>query len=308
MHVLDTETYIALEGVANYIALLRKLESINFPFSHRDCHGRTLAHMLSSEAISRLAFGSFPTTSSFSDIFSILDIDLKSMDNYGDEAGSQLVSWFHEEFSSTQWESIKQTTLNDEIRGIWTKQRGTLNRNISFRQNLASKLKNVTGSRDINMWIDWVKCAALASWVDIHGVTPLIALLKTWRNGNDELHDEDQLMHAVQRLVIMSPDLVDIRDRKGHTALAIAAIRGSEPSVSFLLRKKANPNSRNYRGKGIVALASKRMRLAKRKGDIGCWTRILICINLLADNGAKVKPTERDEWLLPELRGKFDAV
>jgi hypothetical protein len=45
------------------------------------------------------------------------------------------------------------------------------------------------------------------------------------------------------------------------------------------------------------------MRLAKRKGDTSCYTRILTCINLLTDNGAKLDPTERDEWLLPKFRG-----
>jgi hypothetical protein len=84
----------------------------------------------------------------------------------------------------------------------------------------------------------------------------------------------------------------------------VAAIRGSECAVQMLVNSGANPNSRNYHGKGIIALASERMKLAKKKGDNRCWTRILICINLLADNGAKANPTERDEWLLAEPRGK----
>lgn len=56
-----------------------------------------------------------------------------------------------------------------------------------------------------------------------------------------------------------------MRDRNGDTALAIAAFRGLRPCVVTLLRSVAMPNSRNYRGIGIITTATKQMKQSKKE-------------------------------------------
>jgi len=130
---------------------------------------------------------------------------------------------------------------------------------------------------------------------DSRGDTPLIAILK---RGEYDEGQEARLHKMVDKLVSMGA-VVDMRDRKGYTALAIAVIRGTRPCVKALLDAGASPNSRSYDGKGIISQALSRMRDAKRENKDSAYSRILSCVNLLVDHEAKLEPTERDEWLLP---------
>jgi len=123
----------------------------------------------------------------------------------------------------------------------------------------------------------------LITWIDIYGDTPLTALLRNRRTEDQQW----EINGMIPELVKLGVD-VNMRDRKGHTALAIAAIRGSMPFVQALLDSGASINSINYRGKDIISMASWRMRMAKQEGKTQCYARILSCVNLLIDNGGRM--------------------
>ncbi|KAH8670163.1 hypothetical protein BGZ60DRAFT_430630 [Tricladium varicosporioides] len=128
--------------------------------------------------------------------------------------------------------------------------------------------------------------------IDDAGDTPLIALLKKWKDSESQ----GDLYVSVTKLIAMGA-VVDMRDRKGYTALAIATIQGTRPCVKALLDAGASIHSRSYAGKGILMQALGRVRDAKREKKDSAYARLLSCVNLLVDRGAKLDPTERDEWL-----------
>ena len=307
MHVLDEKTLDPAKKGSDYLRLLHKLQSRNFPFSHQDCHGRTLAHTLSPNVLARMA------SSSLSAILLIWNINLNCVDNSGVDLGRGLqisVESLPADAEAPHWFEQTEAIIKTH------RKRSTAN--ISFRQNLMNQILSKTESKlrpaslrtprhqlAVAMWLHWVAQEDLISWIDVHGDTPLTALLKMWPS---DMQDEFSLEHGVLQLTRKNPSLVSMRDRKGHTPLAIAAVRGSEQSMRFLLDSGANFNNRNYRGKGIIAQASERMELAKKKGVNRTYARILTCVNLLLDKGAELNPTEFDEFLLPELRGKLDMA
>jgi len=90
---------------------------------------------------------------------------------------------------------------------------------------------------------------------------------------------------------------INMRDRYGNTALAIAAIRGLRACVAKLLILRTMPNSRDYRSNSIIAVANYRMRQVSKLNKNESYSRILSCVTLLADFGAKVEPNQYEEWL-----------
>ncbi|KAE9371125.1 hypothetical protein N431DRAFT_425799 [Stipitochalara longipes BDJ] len=131
-------------------------------------------------------------------------------------------------------------------------------------------------------WIKWLQEANLIDWIDIHGDTPLTALLKNRRSEDQQA----ALAKMIPKLVQLGVD-VDMRDRKGHTAIAIAAIRGSLSCVQALIDAGASVNVVNYNGRDIVSMASWRMKMAKQEGKTQCYARILACANLIMDTQLK---------------------
>jgi len=177
----------------------------------------------------------------------------------------------------------------------------------SMLDNQGFKLAGVATNIDFNHTLESINViltsigfvpAWFTSKIDSRGDTPLTALLK--RGEYDEAQ-EAGLHKMVTKLISMGA-VVDMRDRKGYTALAIAVIRGRRPCVKTLLDAGASPNSRSYDGKGIISQALSRMHDAKRENKDAAYARILSCVNLLVDYEAKLEPTERDEWLLPSLK------
>jgi ankyrin repeat protein len=215
-------------------------------------------------------------------LFQTLGIDLNALDNYGYNARDQWERWIRELPRDSG--SVR---LESEVQLILALHCNSLNRNISFGQAFTSK------SWKASTWLEWLTKSRLISWISINGDTPLTTVLKKWRAEEEEL----QLKDTVRELFHLGAD-VNMRDRKEHSALAIATIRGSRPSVEVLLESGA---MRNYRGEGIISQALAQIRLAKREGKDSCYARILSCINLLVEHGAKSEPTEHNEWLLPAV-------
>ena len=135
--------------------------------------------------------------------------------------------------------------------------------------------------------------------VDVNGDSALIYIVKAWR----EKHDERQLAHIIEGLVTAGAE-IPMRDRWGDTALAIAARRGLRPAVKTLLSRGANPNTRNYQGRGILSQATECLRRAKYEEKGNRYARILSCVTLLTDYGAKEEPSAYDEFMSPTALAK----
>jgi hypothetical protein len=285
LHVFKVSSF---STTARRMYLLKKLAALGFQFSQRDCHGQTSAHAFVRQWWNIAGRDQIVwAIDEFDDMCKIMDVDLCSMDNHGYRVGDCLDGKPESSRSSSA-----QIKLED-IRKVQSLH-GRENTYIDFRG--AISLPNWNAS-------EWIESMQIDNWylqIDVHGDTPLIAALKKWRNDEQEI----ELRNAVQKLMDLGVQ-IDVKDRKGHTALAIAAIRGARPSAKLLVKAGAKANSRNYRGKGIIFQASSRMRLAKKGGKDGCYARICSYINLLTDHGAKMEPNDQDEWLLPGFRSRL---
>jgi hypothetical protein len=286
LHLLDTR-YFGTQGIGGspaYLGLLKHLKSRGFSFSNRDCHGRTILHILLKRAkLVDAIIDPHDVRSILEDLSDILEVlkpDLNALDNQGYNVGDELISW------CVQLPSTLESPVRSRAVSLVDRYRNPLNANTSFR------LQICPANWKPDDWLEGLVKANLITWIDIHGDTPLTAILKKWKHRDKEL----ELQGMVRQLVNLGVD-INVRDRYGNTALAIAAIRGLRASVAELLILGAMPNSRDYRGNGIIAVANSRMHQASKAKKNEHYSRILSCVALLADFGAKEKPTQYEEWL-----------
>jgi hypothetical protein len=95
--------------------------------------------------------------------------------------------------------------------------------------------------------------------------------------------------------------ILHVRDKEGLTALAIAAARGYPDIVLSLLHYGANPNARTLEGpKGCSILSYVAEQMQGEKDDARL-SRMLCCVNILADSGAKFEPTEFEEYCMKHM-------
>lgn len=270
MHVLNTKEFIEGQGIRCYIELLSFLSRLNFPLSQRDFHGRTIAHLLYK---ARILFARGVADSSISEvheIMQILDTDMNTLDNHGFNVGDELLhvkSWMNGTWTRLDILPDAEARL---IRAVDCGRSERLQAN--FRESLTKP------DWTPEMWTQWLQKDRLIDWIDIHGDTPLTALLKNRRSEEQQA----ALATMIPKLVQLGVE-VNMRDRKGHTAIAIAAIRGSLSCVQALLDSGASVDVVNYNGRGIVSMAAWRMKMAKQEGKTQCYARILACANLIMD-------------------------
>ncbi|KAE8450856.1 hypothetical protein EG329_005769 [Mollisiaceae sp. DMI_Dod_QoI] len=252
----------------NAVPLLRQLANYDFPFSLRDCHGRTAIHMLfdnHSRLLEKLHSQTDQDT-----VLEILDItELKNkrlMDNLG-RSTSDLIRLDVLGYPFPRPPSATGNTFIGAISEL----------TFNTKKWLAS-----TASTD--------KC----SWVDSSGDTALIAIMKSWIMENDETE-----LPGIIKTLVQSGSAVDMRDRAGNTALAIATKRGLRPAVTALLDLGANLHCTNYMGVSILRDARRQLRQARRDDDDKLYAMILSCVALMIDNGAVMQPTGYQEWALP---------
>lgn len=265
-----------------YHGLLEKLSDMKFPFQHRDFHGQTIAH-LAFHDWSRFDGSQMCTDEGFELALQIMATDTSSCDNQGRRLRDRIAPvgslvGFKDSFVLSE----------KNVDEICTRLSDYSNEDLSFRQEISRE------GWDAQQWISSLAISGTISWVDIHGDTPLTAILKVWNNDDTEL----DLKKVVIRLLEAGVEL-NMRDRRGHTALAIATLRGSRPCVQTLLQWRAKPNSRNYQGKSIMEQVSSRLRMAKKKQKDDIYARLLSCILLLKDKGAVMHPDNTEEWQLP---------
>jgi hypothetical protein len=281
MHVLKTKQFIRGRNMPKYIALLKVLSNLDFPFSQRDLHGRTVAHLLSKDGWIFCFEGRQFSYSRLLEVLQILNTDMDALDNHGFKVGDEIL---HSAERYAKKHNLDISRDMSQIKELLARYRRPGLLKLSFRETLA--IRDWTPA----MWVRWLQEANLITWIDTHGDTPLIALLKNRRTEDQQ----SALSEMIPELVKLGVD-VNMHDRKGHTALAVAAIRGSKLFVQALLDSGASINSINYHGTDIVSMATLRMRMARREGKTQCYARILSCVNLLVDSGG------RKESALPQL-------
>lgn len=126
--------------------------------------------------------------------------------------------------------------------------------------------------------MEWLAVTDCIAWVDVNGDTVLFALLKYWSYEHDELQLKDMIMEMV-RLGAQ----IDMRDRQGDTALAIAARRGLRPALLTLIDSGASIHSRNCRGTGSLRQTRKSLRREEESGDDKLYAMVLSCLTCLLD-------------------------
>jgi hypothetical protein len=274
MHVLNTKEFIEGQGIRCYIELLSFLSRLNFPLSQRDFHGRTIAHLLCKAEI---LFGHGVTECRISgvhEIMQILDTDMNTLDNHGFNVGDELLqstvtfeSWINGEWIRINFRPGANVELTRVV---------DCGRSARLQANFRESLTKPDWTPEI--WTQWLQKDRLIDWIDIHGDTPLTALLKNRRSEEQQA----ALATMIPKLVQLGVE-VNMRDRKGHTAIAIAAIRGSLSCVQALLDSGASVDVVNYNGRDIVSIAASRMKMAKQEGKTQCYASILACANLIVD-------------------------
>ncbi|KAH6674804.1 hypothetical protein B0J14DRAFT_22315 [Halenospora varia] len=120
--------------------------------------------------------------------------------------------------------------------------------------------------------------------------TPLFSTLRNWRSTT--------VIEAEELEFITRSSDIDMRDKRGHTALAIASGLGIPNIVQHLLATGANPNTRSYRGTNVISHATSQYFDAQKNGDSGLYGRILSCIGFLTDHGAKTTVDDYGEFYI----------
>jgi hypothetical protein len=260
MHVLHPER---LKDTREYLELLQLLAEHHFPFCQRDFHGQTIADLFFAYANPKtMLIGKWTM------IFSQLEAGIHNWNTLSILCEEVATHMSYDREGHSKWEKPLDSLLvqapkpSQSFKGI--------------------KQFNATGLSDI------------ATTFDVNGDSALIYIVKEWR----PLEDERQLATMIANLIRSCAE-VHMRDRNGDTALAIATRRGLRPAVTALLSRGANPNTRNYQGRGILSQATEHLRPVKYGKKALQYARILSCMALLTDYGAKAEPNTSDEFMSP---------
>ena len=279
LHILCRSGPRTPKDSADFLLLLMDLCVTDFPFSKRDCHGRTILHILFqySDGQHSIEF--------LAEMFSIMKPNLRVKDNAGFCVQEYL-------------EQLDQGAIYNRGLKALVKRTSALSHPPIFLPNFHTNCFSYYDEKVLKAWLENNIKPGKITWIDNAGDNPLIAMLKFWT------HDTSRdwfLAEAAERM-IQSGDVIHMRDRDGDTALAIAARRGFRPVVSLLIENGAIVHSRNYRGVGILRQVEQSLAQDQAKSDPGLWSRLWSCQIALIDAGAIVDPTERDEWMSPSSR------
>ncbi|CAG8983370.1 hypothetical protein HYALB_00000537 [Hymenoscyphus albidus] len=157
----------------SYLSLLEKLAHLNFPFQQKDFHGQTIAH-LTFQDWRRFDGSSMCTSDGFQCALQIMGTDMNACDNQGRRVQDRIAP------VGPLVGYRECLVLSDkEIDQISAEFSDPLNEDLSFRQEITRDEWNP------EFWITSLIDSDQISWLDIHGDTPLTAILKFWKT-NDE--------------------------------------------------------------------------------------------------------------------------
>jgi ankyrin repeat protein len=276
IHVLFR--YLSPKLVPDFLPLFQRLEALDFSFSSRDYLGRQPFHILLGRRQGLRDFLLNPP-SKLEEVFAIVKPDFDALSSAG-----QSLRCFLSEFSRTRrTRDIADRTFSDRLLSSYPK-----SKNIAV--DFEIKMKNLLSKVDYD-WsrlIEWLAIGHRAVWIDCQGNTALIALLKCWSSGQNEL----KLVDIIHRMVRLGVE-IHMRDREGETALAIAARRGLRPAATTLIESGASIHTTTLRGISILSNARKSLLQTKDNGDDKLYARVLSCIVYLVDRRACEFPSER---------------
>jgi len=265
-----------------YLDLLHFLAKRHFPFAARDAYGKTILQVICGYSQEQYGSVAFPASiETFSMMLEAIGTHLDHM-AYGSENDglTKIMNHRNEAFSSPL----------PDFRLVLRRHCMSLFRGVSFCDELSS----VTHIEEIESWTTSVRNRGLANCLDKKGLMPLTALLRSSLPRGNEL----RIREAVKTLII--PELcLEMRAEDGNTPLTLACLQGQRPTVGLLLEMGATPNTAHMlHGSPLLQLRRGIMRTRKddNKEATRSYARLLSCSSLLADAGAKLNPTEAEQW------------
>lgn len=263
MHVLNS---VQLNDTKEFISMLEFLAKQDFPLLRRNRHGQSLADIYFTDVSPK----EIPLEN-LNAIVSYLKPDTYGLETPKPELDEKVYN------ADYNIENQRQRRLNMDI--FLARCREFAPQTNTWRSKVRWKI--LTQRQDL---------VNLAEEIEKSGDSSLIHLVKNWPEDGGESQ-----LGLIIKAIFQCGDEVDMRDRNGNTALAIAAKRGLRPAVLCLIELNANPNSRDYQEIGILSQVTK--CLLRTQTDTKRYAGILGCIALLTDCGAKANPTAYDEWV-----------
>ncbi|KXX77838.1 KN motif and ankyrin repeat domain-containing protein 3 [Madurella mycetomatis] len=139
--------------------------------------------------------------------------------------------------------------------------------------------------------------------VDVHhydrsGTTPLMAFIE---HIPDDQDDKAKTLQAILETLVRAGGarLVEARNRRGETALLLAARLGRKVALAVLLEQGANVRARDADGRGVLEVLDERVGGARARGDVSLYARLEACRVLLTgrrDWGVGYKLGAVAEW------------
>ena len=274
LHFLCQSGPLGMKDIDDFLDILRSLLRLNFPFSKRDYHGRTILHNLFQFMREwKVIYGN----AILFDFFSLIKPELKAVDNAGNEL----------------WETLYNISKKEKYKKSLDSLASQLDLALFHTAQYQSRLAGKT-REEMYLWMSQVRGTEGLTWIDTEGDTLLAGLLKSQQSGTTD--SNGRFLRSIIESIIEDGADIHMRDRNGDTALALAAKNGFRLVVLFLLEKGANVHSRDYRGSGILSQLERRMALAANNTHL--WASMWSCHLALVDAGAMSNPTDRDEWML----------
>lgn len=278
LHLLCQNGLHTKDDMDEFLKLLRRLSQMNFSFSTNDYQGRTALHDLLRCTNEQKYSEEF-----LCEIFSIVQLNLNALDNSG--------------FNVSKY--VFTNLAHGEVLDVRT-ERHLKNGRPSSSDIQPFFFIQKSSPKELPTWIDERCKMESVKDIDAAGDTILITMLK---HGPGD--DGGKLLADCANKLITARCSIHMRDRTGNTALAIATRRGLRPVAKILLKRGAHVHSRDSMGVGILSQAESTMIEAKNTGDERLYARILSCIMLLIEAGAKAEPTEQDEWMSRSAKKAF---
>jgi ankyrin repeat protein len=263
-----------LKTLPLWISFLRYLDKLDFPFSTQDYHGRTIFHLIQNGLKD---YDHSPNVvEKVITIMNLTKVSLNVMDNRG------LAIYDH--LQELLPKKLPLSMATDRFPLPYPSR--------MIEPTFVASLLNF--DYDLVTWVEWLSKTDTYSWIDSSGDTPLLALIKSspahenWMLPDDVI---DRIVHAGVK--------IHMRDRNGETALAAAAQRGMRPVVKKLMDLGASIHCRDYLGISVLRHMRTKIRQAKRENNNILYAGLLSTSALLADMGARDRPTGFQEWAMP---------
>ncbi|KAK4233694.1 KN motif and ankyrin repeat domain-containing protein 3 [Achaetomium macrosporum] len=117
------------------------------------------------------------------------------------------------------------------------------------------------------------------SHYDLRGYTPLMAFIE---HIPDDQDDKSRTLQAIiETLIRASPKTMEARNRRGETALLMAARLGRKVALATLLEMGANVHVRDVWGHGVLEVLDVEVKSPAARADVSLYARLEACRALL---------------------------